>query len=241
VSHATLCVLSFNRAAFLHQCIESAINSTDEELEIIVHDDGSKDPDVYEVLDVFREHHQVSTAIFNPPGNNQGQGTALNRMFGMATGDPIIKCDQDIVFWPGWTEKMRRVLSQPRVGLLGFFKYWHEPVDWRKTVIPNVILGQHSYELPIGFSYHTHICGSAFAVPRHVWDQLGPFTEHSDAFSEDWEFQKKVHASGRWMNALNDEDLVGNQGFGIGPSTVVLEGHKVQKINHGPRLVRGRA
>jgi glycosyltransferase involved in cell wall biosynthesis len=231
VGHISLCVLSYNRLEFLQQTINSAIAGAHEPMEIIVHDDGSDDPRIQDsIVQMLRSGH-ISHAILNPPGYQEGQGTALNRMFHMATGDLIIKADHDLVYHDGWLAKVRDIMVDERVGLLGLFKYWHEPVDWRKTGLPGL-----SCEFPT-HTYHTHICGSVMVIPREVWETLGPFEEHSDAFAEDAEMQRWVYESDRWDCALPDEDLVVNRGFGIGPSTVVEEGMVVHRIHHGPLLV----
>jgi glycosyltransferase involved in cell wall biosynthesis len=238
--HATLCVLSYNRPQFLPRCIESA-REAGVPLEIIVHDDGSTDGELLTYLYQAHSEGAISTLILNAPGYNQGQGVALNRMFSMATGDPIVKIDHDLVFEPGWMLRVNEILGKaPNIGLLGLFKYWQEPVDWRKTVITDVELDRRYKFLrkPIGFSYHTHICGSAMVIPRAVYETLGPFEEHSEAFAEDWAFQKRVHESLNWFNALPDDDLVVNNGFGVGPSTVVVAEGQVQKIHKEPRIYR---
>lgn len=236
MTHASLCFLSYERPQFLIQAVTSALDYAREPVEVIIHDDGSRDPQVRQVIHDLLNVDGVSTAIINPPGHNQGQGVALNRMFRIATGDPIIKLDQDLIFQPGWLAKTREILADERVGLLGLFKYWHDPVDWRKT-------GIEVWGTPPTHSFYTHICGSGMAIPRRVWEELGPFAEHWDSFGEDWGFQQTVHGSGRWLNALPSEDLVTNQGFGIGPSTVVVAGPNgqptVHKINKRPRLVGG--
>lgn len=225
------------------------LDNAEAPLELIVHDDGSADPEVRALLNDLLNTGLVSTVILNPPGHNQGQGTALNRMFNMATGDPIIKLDQDLVFRPGWLRQVNEILDRnardcapklptfpgsedsiaggPRIGLLGLFHYHHEPVDSAKTR-----LFDHGY-----WQQHTHICGSGFAIPRDCWRALGPFQEHSEAFAEDWDFQMRVTESGRFACALPPEDLVDNQGFGIGPSTVVIANNTVQKINMTPHIL----
>lgn len=233
--HATLCILSYNRPQFLPRCIETA-RDAGVPLEIIVHDDGSTDGELLSYLYQAHSDGLISTLILNAPGYNQGQGIALNRMFSMATGNPIVKIDHDLEFQPGWMLKVREILEDPRVGLLGLFKYWMDPVDWRKTILTDAWLQGQGIPAPIGHKYHTHICGSAMVIPRHVWRVLGPFEKHSEAFAEDADYQRRVHTSPNWFCALPDEDLVINHGFGIGPSTVVVAENTVAKIHKEPRI-----
>lgn len=240
--HATLCILSYNRPQFLPRCIETA-RDAGVPLEIIVHDDGSTDGELLSYLYQAHADGLISTLILNAPGFNQGQGVALNRMFSMATGDPIVKIDHDLEFTPGWLAQANDILEDPRVGLLGLFKYWLDPVDWRKTIISDVKVRDNEEALrkpgggaPIGYAFHTHICGSAMVIPRKVWRQLGPFEEHSEAFAEDAGYQARVRTSPQWYCALPDEDLVINHGFGVGPSTVVIAPDTVQPIHKEPRI-----
>jgi hypothetical protein len=231
--YASLCFLSYNRPKFLQTAIRTAAENAGAPCEVIVHDDGSSDSEVYNLITDLQMDGFISTAIFNAEGHNQGQGVALNRMFNIASGDPIIKLDQDLIFEPDWLAKVNDLLwRNPRVGLLGLFKYWHDPVDWRKTGLDRGVVSD-------GLSYHSHICGSGFALPRRVWRALGPFEEHSAAFAEDADMQRRVFESAVWDCALPDQDLVRNQGFGIGPSTVVPAIGQVATFNTGPKLVVG--
>lgn len=234
--YASCCILSYERPDFLTTAVATLLENAHAPLELIIHDDGSTDPRVYERLLEWQQGGVVSSIILNPPGMNQGQGTALNRMFNMASGDPIIKLDQDLVFHPGWLLRIQQVLAgnratvtDPDIGLLGLFHYHYDPVDTKQCKIDQYA----------GWQSHTHICGSGFAVPRKVWQDLGPFEEHSSAFAEDWSFQRLVTASGEYVCALPNEDLVANQGFGIGPSTVVTAPGTVHPIHLEP-LVHGR-
>jgi glycosyltransferase involved in cell wall biosynthesis len=217
----SLCILSFNRPEFLRECIETIISNSHKPIEIIVHDDGSKDEKVYDYLLDLQRNGKISLLMLSPRAYNQGQGIALNRMFHAAKGDVIWKVDQDLIFHKDWLAQAETILSaNENIGLLGAFHYWLDPCDSKKTII----------EQFDGWSSRTHILGSCFAVTRKCWEQVGPFTERSPAFSEDWHFQDMVTKSEDFVCALPDNDLVHNQGFGIGPSTVVNSTGAVEEI-----------
>ena len=237
---ASVCLLSYNRPKFLLDAIRS-MRDAGAPYELIVHDDGSTNPEVREIITEGLARGWISHAMLNPPGWNEGQGIALNRMFHAAHGDPIIKCDQDVVFTPGWLAKVNEILdssrdktqpSEDEIGLLGFFKYHHDPVDWRKTLI--------SRRHDLGYEVHDIICGSAFALTRSAWEILGPFEERSAAFAEDHLMQRAVTEQDGLCCALPTEDLVSNQGFGVGPSTLALDdgngGITTATIHDGPKL-----
>ncbi len=228
---ASLCILSYNRPQYLREGLVSLQQNTQYPHELFIHDDGSKfetwsDGNVYDTLSVANQ--TGATVIQNAPGWNQGQGIALNRMFGMSKGDPICKLDQDLLYTPGWLNETVRLFNEnPEIGLIGLLHYYFEPVDTFKTV-----LERHD-----DWSAHTHILGSGFAVRRKCYEELGPFEEHSDAFAEDWTFQVAVSSSENWKCALPKADLVKNERMGIPHSTVVEESGKVHTIHKSPYII----
>lgn len=247
MSYSSCCFLSYNRPSFLARALQTAQLHACSPHELLVHDDGSSrdgtpegEPHMPEYLLDYLSRNMVSSLILNPGGHNQGQGVALNRMFGMATGDPILKLDQDLIFAPEWLKRVKDLLDandaaadrgeEPRIGLLGLLHYHLEPVDSAKTRI----------EQFDGWSSRTHILGSGFALTRRCWEALGPFDEHSEAFAEDWSMQQAVTAHPEYVCALPDDDLCVNQGMGIGPSTVVVGPGKVAEIHRGPYLIGTR-
>ena len=132
--YASCCVLSYNRGTFLYRSVKSLLENADYPLELIIHDDGSTDAMVEDTLRWARE--EGAMVIRNPPGWNEGQGVALNRMFRMATGWPRFKLDQDLEYKPGWLRSAVDLMHcTPEIGLLGLFKYNHDPVDHTKTIL----------------------------------------------------------------------------------------------------------
>ncbi len=236
VDFSSLCVLSYERPEYLRDTLNSIEKKTLTPYELIIHDDGSNDPITREITRGMEMDRSLdipgSTVILNKPGWNQGQGVALNRMFHMAQGDPIIKLDSDLNFHRGWLAEVTRLMNEhPEIGLLGLLHYYHDPVDSKKTVIRR----------DDDFSIHTHILGSAFAVRRECWEELGPFSQHSEAFAEDWEFQNKVTESERWVCALPKASLVENVGMGIGKSVLVQKDGEVHPIHKFPYLIANSA
>lgn len=246
---ASLCLLSYCRPEFIEAAIRSAVENAAFPCEVLVHDDGS-DEDVEDLLVDLKRDGLISHLILNPAAHNEGVGTAINRMFTMAQGDVLIKLDQDLLFEPGWLAKVVEVLAMDEaIGMLGLFKYCHEPVIWsdKRIHVPTLSDGPQWGSRP-KYHYTRQFCGSGFAIPRAVYQNLGPFDEHLDAFNEDSEYMKRVRTS-NWIPrladveiqlrelALFDEDVVTNRGFGIGPSTVVEEGYKVHAIHHGPLVI----
>jgi SAM-dependent methyltransferase len=234
---ASVCVLSYERLSLLRECIGSMLAGAHSPFELIVHDDGSRDPELRQWLLQMSEEGVISTLLMNSPGWNEGQGIAMNRMAAVAKGDPIIKCDQDLVFEPGWLRRVQEVLNtnarethetgEPMIGALGIFKYFTDPVDHERMFLRDWI----SYDEVLDF------VGSFIAIPRTAWEIFGPWGERSAAFAEDAVFKDTLQKTEGWCCALTKEDLARNQGFGVGPSTVVVAEGTVQAIQTGPKVI----
>lgn len=253
---ASVCVLSFERLAFLKECLSSMMIHACDDFELIVHDDGSKDPELREWLLQMSNEGVISTLLMNSPGWNEGQGIAMNRMAAVAKGDPIIKCDQDLVFKPGWLKTVNEILHRNQnldrsgcfgggecvhpddpcqiaceqapalIGALGIFKYHYPPVEFEEMLI----------RMYPDWSEVQDFVGSFIAMPRMAWEMFGPWEERSAAFAEDNAYKLDLTKVEGWCCALTNEEFAVNQGFGIGPSTLVLEGNKVREIKTTPKL-----
>lgn len=220
---ATLCYLSYNRPQFVRESIITGVEGAGYPVEVLVHDDGS-DPGTLDAVLELRDQGLISTLIINQWGHNEGQGIALNRMFAMAKGDPICKLDHDLIFAEGWLAKAIELLnankeraSEPRIGTLGLFPYFQEPVHRDQMFVAHHGTGRTAWE------EHADFVGSAMVIPRDAWERFGPFQERSEAFAEDHDWKMRVTETEGWANALPPETLAQNQGFGLGPSTVVVQ------------------
>lgn len=256
---ASVCVLSYERHDLLKQCLGSMLSRADADFELIVHDDGSRDPELRRWLMGLADDGTISTLILNSAGHNEGQGVAMNRMAAIAKGDPIIKCDQDLLFEPGWLRRLQAILKEnqregtlwghgsgcvhggcskepvctgwcedapPLIGALGIFHYHHEPVRHTDMLIAD----RGNWE------EHRDFVGSFIAIPRPAWELFGPWAERSASFAEDNVFKLDIAKAEGWCCALTKDDLAVNQGFGIGPSTVVTADGTVAKIKSGTKL-----
>lgn len=236
---ASLALLAYERPTLLKRSIEAIHATADAPFQLIVHDDGSTDPEVHKVISMAVAKGQVSTVITNTPGHNQGVGVAMNRCFKVAEGDVLVKLDADLTYTPGWLRETRKVLDtnefawgeglEPRLGMLGLLHYHHPPV--RSS---DCLIRKHH-----GWDEQTHILGSAFAMPRRAWDAFGPFSEYSEAFAEDWERMKTITATRGWACGLPHHDLVLNEQMGLGRSTVVEPDGSVHKIHTTPLTFGG--
>src|SRR5216684_8983164 len=110
----TVLIDTYNYGRFIEQAIESVLTQDfpEEQLEIIVVDDGSTD-------DTAERMKKYGSRIQYLKKHNGGQASALNLGFAQALGEFIVLLDADDYFLPG---KLRRVCeafqTHPDVGMV---------------------------------------------------------------------------------------------------------------------------
>lgn len=92
----------YNTEKYLRQCLDSVINQTLTDIEIICVDDGSTDSS----LEILREYEQKGSRIKVLQQENQYAGVARNRGLDIASGEYLLFLDSDDVFELDMFEKM---------------------------------------------------------------------------------------------------------------------------------------
>jgi Glycosyltransferases involved in cell wall biogenesis len=92
----------YNASKYLHSCIESILNQTHKDLEIILIDDGSTD----ESPRICRYYAEKDNRILFISQKNQGPGIARNAGLNIASGDYIGFVDSDDYISPDMYENM---------------------------------------------------------------------------------------------------------------------------------------
>lgn len=93
----------YNTAAFLEKCLDSLVNQTLEEIEIIVVNDGSTDHS-QEIIDSYSERYPDKIKAFQKP--NGGLSDARNYGIDRASGEFIGFVDSDDFVWPEMFESL---------------------------------------------------------------------------------------------------------------------------------------
>lgn len=129
----------YNAARFLPQAVESILNQSFTDFELVAIDDGSTDHS-YEILAEYQQH-DPRIKIHRQP-QNKGLVEALNTGCQFATGEYIARMDADDVSLPHRFEKQLAFMrNNPEVGVLGAWvdyvdehglypgRVWHPPVS----------------------------------------------------------------------------------------------------------------
>lgn len=105
-----MAVLVHNRADYLSSCLDSLFLSDYNGLDItfLLHDDGSTDPSVHELLNKSRDS-QLCIYTYHKCHSGKSWGAAFNsamqELLRIGKFDILICCDSDALFHPNWLQK----------------------------------------------------------------------------------------------------------------------------------------
>lgn len=167
---------SYNHAKFVAQTIQSVLDQSFEDLEILVTDDGSSDS----TPDVVRSFHDHRIELDFFP-TNRGACVAMNSAIERASGTYVAVLNSDDYFLPGKLEKQVAILER-RHELAAVFA---RPliIDERGRPLPhhrfNRIFGQNfsgrAQWLKQFFFGGNCLCHPTVLIRRSCYDRLGPY------------------------------------------------------------------
>lgn len=172
----------FNHGAFVVEAIQSVLDQTVSDTEILVVDDGSTDPATVEVL---RRLNTARTRVLRT--ENRGLPAARNHAAQHARGAFFCALDADDRLAATWFERALDVLErQPDVA---FVSHWLETFgDEAWTWTPA------SCELPALLARNT-VNGAAL-VRRPAFEAVGGYDESMRDGCEDWDFWLRLVENG---------------------------------------------
>lgn len=165
---------TYGRTSFLEEAIESVVNQTYSNIEIIVCDDNSHFPNV---------RKQVKSIVSKYPKcklieNENNLGGALNRNEGIkaSKGELISFLDDDDVYLPTRIEKVVDLYLQNLQYNVGIIYTYCQFTDEKLNV-----RGEYCID-PSDNPLYKHMCGclcatSQWSVPRSVFDVVGMFEQ----------------------------------------------------------------
>lgn len=164
----------YNDAEFIEKAVQSALNQTYPNKEIIVIDDGS-DAKTKQVLKTLEP--QIDCLITQ---ENKGQSTARNRGIKAASGTLIMTLDSDDYFEPEFCKKAVAVLKDTAVRLVTCQALLHFETE------PNRIFEPKGGKLT-DFLFSSSALGSAMYA-KADWKRINGYDENMRMGWEDWEF-----------------------------------------------------
>lgn len=177
---ASVLINNYNYGRYLEQCIESVLNQTHENVEIIVYDDGSTDNS----LDVLEKYKNKVIIIVNEnygKTQNLNQANAIYQAFLKSTGDIIFLLDSDDAFNEKKIEKVVNFFrSNPETDAVQhkFFEINHKGqiTDTVRPVI-NRVDNYKDYIFSVKNLFQLFVQTSGLAFKRVVLEKMLPFDE----------------------------------------------------------------
>ncbi|MEI2420365.1 glycosyltransferase family A protein, partial [Arthrospira platensis SPKY2] len=106
-------IATYNMGAHVAQAVQSVLDETDIDLEVVVVDDGSTD-DTQAVLEAFRNDSRVRLIV----QENRGQPKAKNAGLLATRGRFVAFCDTDDYWLPGKLGRQLPLMDDPSVGVV---------------------------------------------------------------------------------------------------------------------------
>lgn len=180
----------YNCADTLGDAIESIINQTFSDWELIMCDDGSKD-DTLSVALSYRKMFPGKIVVLKNE-KNLGLNATLNKCLAVAKGKYIARMDGDDVCSPERFAKELAVLeSEPEIAIVSTdMAYFDESGTWGKMSHP-------TYPQGIDFLYETPFCHAPCMVRKEAYDAVQGYSVDKKLLRvEDYHLWMKMYKAG---------------------------------------------
>ncbi len=153
----------YNTKAYLKDCIESILEQTYKNLEVILVDDGSSDGS----CTVLEEYAQKDSRIRLLFQENAGQGVARNRALDVVTGDYIAFVDSDDRIMPDMFESMVTAMEKEDCdisicGIRSISAYSGKQADSKTVSKVTVLEGESIMEAYVTGKIFTGMCDKIY-------------------------------------------------------------------------------
>jgi glycosyltransferase involved in cell wall biosynthesis len=159
----------YNVEAYLVDCLESIVNQSLKDIEIICINDGSTDNS----LEILNEYAQKDNRIVIISQENQGQGVARNNAIGIANGEYILFVDPDDWIEEGALETLYSFAKEKSAQVVRFdYKDYNEHSGKIKDRnFAKQIKRKYDYDLisTPSYSWKTFKKGCLINLDMHVW------------------------------------------------------------------------
>lgn len=152
----------YNVEKYLKKCIESIINQTYKNIEILLVNDGSPD----QCDKICSEYEKKDKRIRTINKKNGGLSDARNKGIEQATGDYILLIDSDDTVELSMCEDLNKILEKTNADLIAFkYSYAYDNGEYKKTVDT-----EKYYEYDNKEAYTKLIYGENFAIT--AWSRI---------------------------------------------------------------------
>jgi len=171
------------------RAVESVLNQTMDDIELIICDDGSTDQTWKTLLDLAERDGRIKL-IRNP--TNRGLAATLNRCLAHAQGRWVARQDADDLSAPNRFQLQLQFLeSHPEIGFVGSaVTLWDEGGVWRERVFPD-------YPQPRDFRFTMPFVHGALMFRRTALEAVGGYRVAKETRrAEDYDMLMRMYAAG---------------------------------------------
>lgn len=171
--------LSYNHEAYVVEALNSVINQTYPNVELLIADDSSSDHSVRIIQDWLQHHPNV---YFSANEKNLGNTKTFNQLAKKAKGEFIIDLAADDILLPNCIEKQVTTFQNSKYKNLGIVYGNLIEIDESGDFIKNYYTEEdhpesgNIYKMVIGRS--TKICSVSSMVKKSVFEKLGYYDEN---------------------------------------------------------------
>lgn len=162
---------NYNYARFLPEAIESVLNQTYKNYELIIVDDGSVDGS-REIIEKYAEENpEKLITVFK---ENGGQTSAFNAAFSFVSGDIVAFLDSDDYWYPKKLEKIVRKHEDFR--LVQHYLSYNGNGIYREV---NTSIDWHLVLMEYGYLYNHSVC-SSLSFDRRLLEPFFPLVDEAE-------------------------------------------------------------
>jgi glycosyltransferase involved in cell wall biosynthesis/SAM-dependent methyltransferase len=196
---------NYNYAHFLPQCIDSVINQTYKNWELIVADDNSTDDSREIVTNYIKKYPELPIRLLHNHDGPAGTSVPINMGINQMKGEYFAWLSSDDMFLPEKLEKQVEILiNNPGVGM----------VHTRTSIIDddNNIVGTNRFIAPpsradffLALMKMNFINGNTVVIRKEILEKVGLFIEKSTKHSDIWRAADYL----AWLKIILESEIVG--------------------------------
>ena len=170
----SICISLYNRKKYIKEAVESALNQTFKDVEVIVLDDGSTDGSKE-----YLEELNLPIKIYQQ--KNIGHAGTINRLIDLASGEYIIFLDSDDIFLPDTVKRLYNALINYGKEAISYGAYYRinehgETIGKCKRILFSGKITNQLFQTNL-----VHNVGTL--IPKRIFKEIGKFsTEYKDGY-----------------------------------------------------------
>lgn len=226
----SILIPAFNAEKFLESCMDSALNQTYRNLEIIVCDDYSTD-NTSRILKLYAKNDKRVIVVKNEV--NLGYLRTFNKLLDLSKGEFISFLDSDDCIADDKIEKqVKKFSSDDNLGLVGTNIFFTNPKGghYKKSNYP---LDHENIVEYINKNKQVCLCGSSVMITRTVYQKVGGYRGFFDGCpGEDFDWILRISENFR---VVNIPDICYNYRFH--PNSLTRKVHFSIKARHIEEII----